>query len=148
MYRKICSEIVTPHIAPKLYEYHIDAKWTYETEIQRLERVSNGDDEILGNTYNYRNISKEEFKEQDKFDTVIDKANHYKFDVVSDSQKYRDTKSEENYLQRLKYLKWEDILKVLTQKGRRKFTEQDLRQIMTSNETPWVQRMILKNALS
>lgn len=148
IYQKICSEIVTPYIAPKIYEYHIDAEWTYETEIQRLERVSNGNDEILGNTYNYRNISKEEFKEQDKFDTVIDKANHYKFDVVSDSQKYRDTKSEENYLQRLKYLKWEDILKVLTQKGRRKFTEQDLRQIMTSNDTPWIQRMILKNALT
>jgi hypothetical protein len=148
MYQKICAEIVTPHIAPKLYKYHADAKWTYETEIQRLERVSNGKDEILGNTYNYREVSKEEFKEQDKFDVVIDKANQYKFDATSDSQKYRDQKSEENYLQKLKYFKWEDILKVLTEKGRRVFTEQDLRKIMNSNDTPWEQRAILKAALS
>lgn len=148
IYQKICAEIVTPHIAPKLYKYHADAKWTYETEIQRLERVSNGKDEILGNTYNYRNVSKEEFKEQDKFDVVIDKANQYKFDVTSDSQKYRDQKSEENYLQKLKYFKWEDILKTLKEKGRRIFTEQDLRKIMNSNDTPWDQRAILKAALS
>ena len=147
LYRKICSEIITPHIAPKLYEYHYEAAWTYESEIQRVERVSNGKDEILNDNYDYHNVSKEDFKEQDKFDIVIDKANHYKFDLVSDSQKYRDTKSEENYLQKLKYFKWEDILKVLTAKGRRSFTEQDLRRIMNSDDTPWDQRMILKMAL-
>ena len=147
LYRKICSEIITPHIAPKLYKYHYEATWTYESEIQRVERVSNGKDEILNDNYDYHNVSKEDFKEQDKFDIVIDKANHYKFDLVSDSQKYRDTKSEENYLQKLKYFKWEDILKFLTAKGRRSFTEQDLRRIMNSNDTPWDQRMILKMAL-
>ena len=146
-YRRICSEIITPHITPKLYKYHFDAEWTYETEIQRIERVSNGREEILDNSYNYRNVSKEEFKEQDKFDVVVDKAKQYKFDVVSDSQKYRDSKSEENYLQKLKYFKWEDILKVLTQKGRRKFIEKDLIDIMNSDETPWEQRMILKAVL-
>lgn len=147
-YRRICSEIVTPHIAPKLYEYHHDAEWTYETEIQRIERVSNGQDKILDASYEYRNVSKEEFKEQDKFDVVIDKAKQYKFDVVSDSQKFRDRKSEENYLQKLKYFKWEDILKILTEKGHRQFTEKDLRDIMNSNETPWDQRMILRAALT
>lgn len=109
LYWDICKSIVGPHIMEQVWHYNIKPEWRYETEDERNSRVAEGESRIA-EADDWKNVKNEEFKEQDKFSDVIDKAEHYRFDVREESQQYSDSKSLEMYLQKVKLFKWEDVL--------------------------------------
>lgn len=108
-YWDICSDIMSPHIIDQVWHYDIKAQWRYETEDERNTRVAKGEARI-NEADDWRNVKNEEFKDKEKFADVIDKVEHYKFDVREESQEYSDSKSLEMYLQKTKLFKWEDVL--------------------------------------
>ena len=126
-FEAICKEVTNPYPQPILLDYHLGPKWMYEDIIQRFKRVDKGADKILNDEhYDYHNSSVSEFGEQDKFDTVIDRTNRYKFSLKEDTERLSDSKSKENFLQKKKYFLWKEILIALKEREQKTWTIDEL----------------------
>ncbi|MBQ7820515.1 MAG: hypothetical protein IJ341_12575 [Bacteroidales bacterium] len=137
-FEKIRQEVTAPY--PKLLElyWNIPPSWTYEDREQRENRVAKGRDKILNEeNYNYHDSSIDEFGEQDKFDTVIDRTNRYKFSLKEDSDRLGESKNKENLLQKQKYFKFEDVLKLLSTREQKTWTIDEL---LNNDEITWSAR--------
>jgi len=115
-YQKYIPDITIPVMNIDNYKLFVNSFWRPENEYERKERVKQAEYKIL-DTENKENLDTE-FTPQMPFYKVIDKINTYKVDVLSETKIYRDEKTNENYLNKIKFFRWVDILNQLIERKR------------------------------
>lgn len=114
LYYDICKEIVSPHIYPRKYSFKIEADKRNETAEEKSARIAAGEALINKEEYDYTKLTNKDFKQKEKFETVINKANKLKFDLRLESKSYEEERKNSNFLQGSKLQKWYSIFQTLS----------------------------------
>ncbi len=114
LYYDICKEIVSPHIYPRKYSFKIEADKRNETAEEKSARIAAGEALINKDEYSYTKLTNKDFKQKEKFETVINKANKLKFNLRSESRSYEEERKNSNFLQGSKLQKWYSIFQILS----------------------------------
>lgn len=113
IYYEICKEIISPHIYPRKYSFKIEADKRNETAEEKSARITAGEALINKNEYSYTKLVNSDFKQKEKFASVMDKANKLKFNLRSESNSYEEERKNSNFLQGCKLQKWYSIYQIL-----------------------------------
>lgn len=116
-YQKIIDDEFKPLIKPIEYNVDINPDWMVETQEQRDNRVSEGEDKILredNDTGGELNVN--ELEDKLSFEDVIEKTNELKFDTMKVTYAYRSTKIKEINAQRKKHNNFLTMLTTMLEK--------------------------------
>jgi hypothetical protein len=116
-YEQAANSVLMPHLTTLNFNFNVPSVWKLANDEEKNKIIEDATNKIATeNVSEFINYESDTIPQQSKFNDVIDRSNHYKFDALSVTHSYRIEKTKEVNAQRTKHNKLLDCLLTLADK--------------------------------